>query len=74
MQNVMGRSILNENYFKTRLRPAVKFVCENISYLLDEPLLLDFKDIYKDKTAVVVSAGPSLDRNIETLKNIKIML
>lgn len=71
MQNVMGRSILNENYFKTRLRPAVKFVCENISYLLDEPLLLDFKDIYKDKTAVVVSAGPSLDRNIETLKKYK---
>lgn len=68
MQKVMGRSILNENYFKTKLRPAVKLVCENISYLLDEPLLLDFKDVYKDKTAVVVSAGPSLDRNIETLK------
>ncbi len=71
MQNVMGRSILNENYFKTKLRPAVKFVCENISNLLDEPLLLDFKDTYKDKTAVVVSAGPSLDKNVETLKKYK---
>lgn len=71
MQNVMGRSILNENYFKTKLRPAVKFVCENISYLLNEPLLLDFKDTYKDKTAVVVSAGPSLDKNVETLKKYK---
>ena len=69
MQNVMGRSILNENYFKTKLRPAVKFVCENISYLLNEPLLLDFKDTYKDKTAV--SAGPSLDKNVETLKKYK---
>lgn len=71
MQGVMGRSILNENYFKTKLRQAVKFVCENISYLLDEPLLLDFKDTYKDKTAVVVSAGPSLDKNVETLKKYK---
>lgn len=71
MQELMGRSILNENYFKTKLRPAVRLVCQNISYLLDEPLLLDFKDIYKDKTAVVVSAGPSLDKNIETLKKYK---
>lgn len=71
MQKVMGRSILNENYFKTKLRPAVKLVCENISYLLDESLLLSFKDIYKDKTAVVVSAGPSLDRDIEILKKYK---
>ncbi len=71
MQALMGRSILNENYFKTKLRPAVKLVCENISYLIDEPQLLDFKDIYKDKTAVVVSAGPSLDKNVETLKKYK---
>ncbi len=71
IQALMGRSILNENYFKTKLRPAVKLVCENISYLLDEPQLLNYKDIYKDKTAVVVSAGPSLDKNIETLKKYK---
>lgn len=71
MNQTMGRAILNENYFKTKLRPAVKIVCENISEVINEPPLLEYKDIYKDKTAVVVSAGPSLDKNIETLKTYK---
>ena len=41
---------------------------QNIPNLINEPPLARFKDIYAGKTAVVVSAGPTLDRNIETLK------
>lgn len=33
--------------------------------------LYDFKEKFKDKTIVLVSAGPSLDKNVEFLKEIK---
>lgn len=35
------------------------------------PLLTDYKNFLKDKPAVIVSAGPSLTKNIETLKKYK---
>ena len=35
------------------------------------PLLSDYKDVYKDKPAIIVSAGPSLSKNIEALKKIQ---
>lgn len=36
-----------------------------------KPLLTDYKDMLKNKPAVIVSAGPSLAKNIEKLKNYK---
>jgi hypothetical protein len=44
---------------------------ENFSASLQIPPLKKLKDIYKDKTAVVVSAGPTIDLNIETIKKNK---
>jgi len=41
---------------------------QNIPYLLKETPLIKLKDLYKGQTAVIVSAGPTLDRNIEILK------
>ena len=41
---------------------------KNIPNLFEEIPLARLKDTYKGKTAVVVSAGPTLDRNIEILK------
>lgn len=38
---------------------------------LRTPLLTDYKDLLKDKPAVIVSAGPSLSKNIEVLKKYK---
>lgn len=35
------------------------------------PLLTDYKDIYKGKPAIIVSAGPSLAKNIDVLKENK---
>lgn len=43
-------------------------VLSNLTYSLEATPLLEFKDIYKGKTAVIVSAGPTLDENIESLK------
>lgn len=65
---VMGSAIIDNNYIKNKLIPAVKSVCNNIDCLVKEPTLGVFNDIYKDKTALVISAGPSLDKNLETIK------
>ena len=65
---VMGSAIIDNNYIKNKLIPAVKSVCNNLDCLVNEPVLGIFKDIYKDKTALVISAGPSLDKNLETIK------
>ncbi|MBR2526124.1 motility associated factor glycosyltransferase family protein [bacterium] len=65
---VMGSVIINNNYIKQKMAPAVKMLCKNIDYLVKEQPLGNFKDLYKEKTALVVSAGPSLDRDIEIIK------
>lgn len=40
----------------------------NIRKIISAPLVSSLKDICKDKTALVASAGPSLAENIETIK------
>jgi len=40
----------------------------NLPYTFEETPLNELKDIYKGKTALIVSAGPTLDLNIETIK------
>ena len=40
----------------------------NVAQKYKNPLLTEYKDIYKDKPAIIVSAGPSLHKNLETLK------
>ena len=65
---LMGSVIINNNYIKSKMSPAVKMLCNNIDLLLNEVPLIEFKDLYKNQTAVIVSAGPSLDRDIEILK------
>lgn len=43
----------------------------NIKEIINSYNIADFKDIVKGKPVVVVSAGPSLDKNVEQLKRIK---
>ncbi len=68
LQNMVGAYDLDLRYTKERFYPSLKMLLKNILYLFDETPLAHFKDVYKGKTAVIVSAGPTLDRNIETLK------
>lgn len=65
---VMGSAIIDNNYVKNKLVAAVKSVCNNIDSLVSEPPLGVYENIYAGKTALVVSAGPSLDKNIEVIK------
>ncbi|MCQ2738645.1 MAG: DUF115 domain-containing protein [bacterium] len=68
LQKTVGEFAMDLQFTKEKFYPALQMMIQNIPNLLKELPLALFKDLYKSKTAVVVSAGPTLDRNIETLK------
>lgn len=43
-------------------------VMDNLPYIVDSTPLYEIKDTYKNKTALIISAGPTLDLNIESIK------
>ena len=69
LKEMVGAFFLDLKFTKEKFFPALKMLCRNIPNLVNEVPLVVLKDLYKGKTAVIVSAGPTLDRNIETLKN-----
>ena len=68
LQRVVGSFGMDLKYTKERFYPFLCRIIENIPTIIKEKPLLEIKDIFKGKTAVVVSAGPTLDRNIEAIK------
>lgn len=68
LQNTVASFSLDLKFTQYKLYPSLIMLLKNLPNLHNEYPLARYKDIYKDKTAVVVSAGPTLDRNIETLK------
>ena len=67
-QDVVGAFSLDLKYTKEKFYPSLKMLIQNIPHLFNEIPLINLQNIYNGKTAVVVSAGPTLDRNIENLK------
>ena len=68
LQHEVGRYSLDLKYTKERFFELLQKTINNIPQNIKETPIIEFKDRFKDKTAVVVSAGPTLDRNIETIK------
>lgn len=68
MQIITGTCITDYNTVKKEGLNSVPMLLDNLIYTLEETPLNEFKDIYKGKTALIISAGPSLDANIETIK------
>lgn len=68
LQRMIGSFGLDLRYTKEKFYPLLKFTLTNIPNLVKEPPLCSIKDFYKGKTAVVASAGPTLDRDIEVIK------
>ncbi|MCQ2754891.1 MAG: DUF115 domain-containing protein [bacterium] len=68
LQNLVGSFNLDLKYTKEKFYPSLKMLIQNIPCILNEKPLVHYKDSYKGKTALVISAGPTLDRNIETIK------
>lgn len=68
LQHTIGRFSLDLKYTQEKFYDLILKILKNIPNLVNEVPVSEFKDLFKGKTAVVVSAGPTLDRNIETLK------
>ena len=68
LHTMVGAYSLDRKYTQKRFYPSLAHLIYNIPNLVNEIPLTEIKDFYKGKTAVIVSAGPSLDKNIDTLK------
>lgn len=68
IQTMMTSCEANYNLLISAGLLVIKNVLTNIPYLLNATPLYELKDVYKGKTAIIASAGPSLDLNIETIK------
>lgn len=68
LQNLVGAFALDLKYTRQKFYSNFVSILRNLPKLVNENPLHVYKDVYKGKTAVVVSAGPTLDKNIKTLK------
>ena len=68
LQQMIGRFGLDLKYTKERFWGLTRNLIKNLPNLVHETPIAEFRNKFAGQTAVVVSAGPSLDRNIETIK------
>ena len=68
LKDLIGSYALNLKFTKSKFFKSLIFLIKNIQSLKNEIPLKYYKDELIGKTAVIVSAGPTLDRNIEILK------
>lgn len=50
---------------------GIKFTLRNIPTIIDNPGIADLKDVFKGKPGIVVSSGPSLDKNVKLLEGLR---
>jgi hypothetical protein len=60
--NINTKIVFSKRWFETLIK--------NIPYMVEGTPIDVYENKYKDKPAIIVSAGPSLERNIDELKNI----
>lgn len=70
-QKSQGLLKAQQNTFKFMAFPSLKNQFNNLGSIFKTPLVTKLADIYKGKTALVLSAGPSLKENIEIIKKNK---
>lgn len=68
IQKSQGQHSANINTIINKAPEALYNTYSNLKKILTLPYIAQFKDVYKDKTALIISAGPSLKDNIETIK------
>lgn len=64
-----GVCVVDYNSLKDKTNQSIDMLLENLPYLLEATPLNEYRGIYKGKTALIVSAGPSLDLNLKTIKD-----
>ncbi len=68
-QKAKGEKNASENTYHLTAPTAIRNTFQNLEYIFRYPNIFDFKDIYKGKTALCLSAGPSLRKNIEAIRD-----
>lgn len=68
LEVITGICMAQFNTLKKSVALSANAMLTNFSKTLNETPLAKIKDTYKGQTAIIVSAGPSLDLNIETIK------
>ena len=68
LQQMIGRFGLDLKYTKERFWGLTRNLIKNLPNLVHETPIAEFRNRFAGQTAVVVSAGPSLDKNIEIIK------
>ena len=61
--NINTQAVFSKTFYKN--------IFDNIQEILNSPGIKLFKDKFSEKPAVIVSAGPSLDKNIEIIKSVR---
>jgi len=68
LQRLVGSFNMDRKFTQEKFYPLLNQTLSNILHMVNEVPLWELKDLYKGKTAVVVSAGPTLDRNVEIIR------
>lgn len=66
-----GSVLLDYTFKQKKLYRATYNTIRNIPELVKEIPINNLENCYKDKTAIIVSAGPTLSENIEVLKSVQ---
>lgn len=65
------KTVLNRNTGVNMGELSFDNLLNNLKHIAKSTPVNNLKDKYKDKGAIIVSAGPSLSKNIDKLKNVK---
>ena len=68
-QNVLSEIIGNKNTYIKNMPFACNSTLINLKKIIKNADITSLRDIYQDKTALIMCAGPSLEENIEIIKN-----
>lgn len=68
MREASGFAILAQNSVSERSRLMIESTMQNLPLLSELPVAMSRNDLLKGRPAFIVSAGPSLDRNIHLLE------
>ena len=68
LQRMVGSYGMDLRYTRDKFYLLLKKMIQNMPLFIHETPLAEFKDFYKGKIGVIVSAGPTLDSNIEIIK------
>ena len=70
-KNVVENSLMNNETTKGFSKTFAKAFISNLKHIAEATPINYFKNTFKNKPAIVVSAGPSLERNIHQLKEVQ---